>query len=616
MSSLPYRLPRGGRNQAAGVMWGTVGIALLCVVGSTWLTTQWAAWRLGYADALGEPWLGRIYAPWCFFVWSIRLSEVPGTEAIWQAGHWAIGVPSHGAILCAIAYSVWRARQVGGQTDLYGSARFARTSEVRDAGLLQADAGVYVGALRERDRLRYLRDDGPSHCLAFAPTRSGKGVGLVVPTLLGGWTESAIVHDLKAENAQLTARWRGEVLRHRVLRFDPTAGGAGETESGEVEKEPWARVRYNPLDAIRLGELEVRDAQNVARIVMDPGDGSEDGGVHWTETGADFLTALILHVLYARPSATLRECLDLIATPGVPIETLCNEMIDTVHDAHGQRGWRVPGGDEMTRTHPTVSAGAQALLSKSPNEASSVVSTVRRCLQLFADPVVARMTESSDFTVESFVEDEQRTTLYLTVPPADLRRTRVLMRLLLQQVLHRLTESLEVRSEGEGDRRRLLLLLDEFAALGRMPFLHDGLGYIAGYGIKAYIVVQDLEQIRALYGRDEAISSNCDVRIAFRPNRLETARILSEMSGTRTVHRETRTYTGSRLSPWLGHVIAAEQETQRPLLTPDEVLRLPEDAALIFAPNAPPILGAKIRFYEDPTFRARADLAQDGEALA
>ena len=615
----PYRLPLGGRNRAAGLTLGAGATALTIVVLSAWAVTQWTAWQLEFASELGEPWLGHLYAPWSFLVWSVRFADWPGTQRIWEIGHWAFAIPAHAAVLGAIAFSIWRARQIGGRSDLHGSARFATRSDVEASGLLGTERGVYVGAFGEGGRVRYLRDDGPSHCLAFAPTRSGKGVGLVIPTLLGGWTGSAIVHDLKGENWALTARWRSDALGHRILRFDPTADfpstGDPDEHDGPESPPPSDLVRYNPLAEIRLGELEVRDAQNVARIIMDPGDGSEDAGIHWTETGADFLTALILHVVYARPNATLRECLDLISLPGVPIETVCNEMIDTAHDPAGRCGWKAAGTGEPTRTHPEVAAGAQALLSKSPNEASSVVSTVRRSLQLFADPIVARATEVSDFELRELKEGDSPLTLYLTVPPSDLRRTRVLMRLLLQQALQRLTESLDASAIAVGQpQTRLLLLLDEFTALGRLPFLHDALGYVAGYGIKAYIVVQDLEQLRALYGRDEAISANCDVRIAFRPNKLETARILSEMTGTTTIHKETRTYTGGRLNPWLGHVIAAEQETQRPLLTPDEVMQLPDDAALVFSTGTPPILGAKIRYYEDATFRARATAASSRHA--
>lgn len=597
-----YRLPQGGRNRAAGVTVGAIATALLIVLLALWATTQWAAAQLGFWSELGQPWIGRLYPPWGYLVWAIRFHDVPGTERIWDTGHWLVAVPSHLAVLGAVGYAIWTSRQIGGRSDLHGSARFATKNEIVGAGLSGPHAGVYVGAFVSGGRRHYLRDAGPSHCLAFAPTRSGKGVGLVLPTLLGGWTESAIVHDLKGENYALSAGWREAGLGHQILRFDPTQ----DRETAGAHS-----ARYNPLAEIRLGPLEVRDAQNVAEVIMDPGDGSDDTGVHWTETGADFLTALILHVLYASPEPALRSCLDLISLPGTPIETICNEMIDTVHDPTRAWGWQLSSG-EPTQTHPTVAAGAQALLNKSPNERSSVVSTVRRALRLFADPVVASNTAASDFRLMDLVDRAKPATLYLTVPPSDLLRTRVLMRVLLQQAVHRLTETLDGGyAAGESERGRLLLLLDEFTALGRMTFLHDALGFVAGYGIKAYVLVQDLEQLRALYGRDEAISANCDVRVAFRPNRLETARVLSEMTGTTTVHKETRTYTGGRLAPWLGHVIAAEQETQRALLTPDEVMRLPEDGALIFAPDVPPILGAKILYYDDPTFSARAAWTTD-----
>jgi type IV secretion system protein VirD4 len=152
-------------------------------------------------------------------------------------------------------------------------------------------------------------------------------------------------------------------------------------------------------------------------------------------------------------------------------------------------------------------------------------------------------------------------------------------------------------------------MLDEFPTLGRLPFFESALAYLPGYGIKAYLIAQDLAQLYAAYGRDESIVSNCHVRIAFAPNKIETANLLSEMAGSMTVFRETRSYTGNRLAPFLFHVIASEQESQRALLTPDEALRLPEEAALIFAAGSPPIFGRKIRFYGDPVFSTRASIA-------
>jgi type IV secretion system protein VirD4 len=155
-------------------------------------------------------------------------------------------------------------------------------------------------------------------------------------------------------------------------------------------------------------------------------------------------------------------------------------------------------------------------------------------------------------------------------------------------------------------RRRLLLMLDEFPTLGRLPFFESALAYLPGYGIKAYLIAQDLAQLYAAYGHDESIVSNCHVRIAYAPNRIETANLISQMTGSMTVFRETRTYTGNRLAPFLFHVIAAEQESQRALLTPDEAMRLPEEAALIFVSGTAPILGRKLRYYVDGIFSARA----------
>jgi type IV secretion system protein VirD4 len=155
-------------------------------------------------------------------------------------------------------------------------------------------------------------------------------------------------------------------------------------------------------------------------------------------------------------------------------------------------------------------------------------------------------------------------------------------------------------------RHRLLLMLDEFATLGRLDFFQTQLSYLPGYGIKAFLIVQDLSQLYAAYGHDESIISNCHVRVAYAPNKVETARLLSDMAGSTTVHKESRTYTGNRLNPVLMHVMASEQESHRPLLTPDEAMRLPDHATLIFTAGARPILGRKLRYYEHEGFVKRA----------
>jgi type IV secretion system protein VirD4 len=203
---------------------------------------------------------------------------------------------------------------------------------------------------------------------------------------------------------------------------------------------------------------------------------------------------------------------------------------------------------------------------------------------------------------------ERPVSLYLTVPPSDLSRMRPLLRLLINQIGRRLTEKMDFEDGHQVARyrHRLLLMLDEFATLGRLDFFQTQLSYLPGYGIKAFLIVQDLSQLYAAYGHDESIISNCHVRVAHAPNKVETARLLSDMAGSTTVHKEMRTYTGNRLNPVLMHVMASEQESHRPLLTPDEAMRLPDDATLIFTAGARPILGRKLRYHEHDGFVKRA----------
>ena len=635
-----YRLPRAAGGPAAGLSLGAVG-AVAGVIGlAIWAATQYAAYRLRFHPALGVPLLvvpmpyrgllgpgavlagalgagcavagwrraavalfgalafllalrvGPLYAPLNFFVWWWRFGSVWGMAPIWRVGTWIVLLPSHFAVVAAVVAALRRAKTLGGPADTHGSARWARREDLEAAGLIGQDAGVYVGAWAEDGTLHYLRHTGPQHVLAFAPSRSGKGVGLVLPTLLS-WPGSCVVNDIKGENWALTAGWRQRELGGRCLRFDPTAA-------------PGASARYNPLLEVRPWPGDVRDAQLIADMLIDPdGQGTRD---HWDLTALDLLVGVILHVLYAERDKTLRGCLTILADPARAIETTLGRILTAVHDPEGARGWTDAAG-QPTRTHPAVSGAARALLNKSDNERSSVISSAVKFLNLYRDPVVVRNTEASDFAVRDLMYAEGPVSLYLTIPPADIHRTRPLLRLLLQQIVSRLTESTDgPADQAAGERRRLLLMLDEFPSLGRMDVLQTALAYLPGYGITAYLIVQDLAQLSHAYGRDESIISNCHVRVAYAPNRVGTARLISEMAGTMTVHKAARTYTGNRLNPMLTHVMAGEQETSRPLLTPDEAMRLPDDAALIFVAGHPPIYGQKIRYYQDPVFSERATI--------
>uniref|UniRef100_B0T6J6 TRAG family protein n=1 Tax=Caulobacter sp. (strain K31) TaxID=366602 RepID=B0T6J6_CAUSK len=436
---------------ATRILWAPVIVVFVLVLATTWGATQWTANALGYQPELGAPWLiigdHRLYPPPAFFWWWFAYDAY--APRIFLQGA-AIAV-SGGllSLVAVIGMAVWRARE-SGKSSAFGTARWAIPREVRAAGLLGPD-GVILGRLDKA----YLRHDGPEHVLCFAPTRSGKGVGLVVPSLLT-WPGSAIVHDIKGENWTLTAGFRATF--GKVLLFDPTNPGSS---------------AYNPLLEIRRGVFEVRDVQNVADILVDP-EGSLDKRSHWEKTSHSLLVGTILHVLYAEPDKTLAGVAAFLSDPQRTIEQTLDAMMRTPH----------LGADGP---HPVVASAARELKNKSDNERSGVLSTAMTFLGLYRDPTVAQVTRRCDWRIADLV-DGGPCTLYLVVPPSDISRTKPLVRLLLNQIGRRLTEQLA----DTAGRQRVLLMLDEFPALGRLDFFESALAFMAGYGLKAFLIAQSL----------------------------------------------------------------------------------------------------------------------------
>ncbi|PYE84178.1 type IV secretory system conjugative DNA transfer family protein, partial [Phyllobacterium leguminum] len=234
-------------------------------------------------------------------------------------------------------------------------------------------------------------------------------------------------------------------------------------------------------------------------------------------------------------------------------------------------------------------------------ERSGVLSTAMSFLGLYRDPVVAEVTRRCDWRISDIVGGERPTTLYLVVPPSDISRTKPLIRLILNQIGRRLTEDLEAKT----GRHRLLLMLDEFPALGRLDFFESALAFMAGYGLKSFLIAQSLNQIEKAYGPNNSILDNCHVRVSFATNDERTAKRVSDALGTATEMRAMKNYAGHRLSPWLGHLMVSRQETARPLLTAGEVMQLPPTDEIIMVAGTPPIRAKKARYYEDARFKER-----------
>jgi type IV secretion system protein VirD4 len=585
-------------------------LAVLSMGAGLQVATQFFAHDFKYQSALGAH-THQIYAPWGILQWAGKwYQDYP--DAFMRAG--SVGIVTAGVgLLCLVVAKMVMANSSKVNPYLHGSARWANIKDIRAAGLIPRtlgffkavtakepalSSGVYVGAwIDHKGKQHYLRHNGPEHVLCYAPTRSGKGVGLVVPTLLS-WAHSAVITDLKGELWALTAGWRQQHAKNKVLRFEPA------TASGSV--------CWNPLDEIRLGtEHEVGDVQNLATLIVDPaGKGLES---HWQKTSQALLVGVILHALYKAKddgtTASLPSVDAMLSDPNRDVAELWMEMTTYAH---------VDGAN-----YGVVGSAARDMMDRPNEEAGSVLSTAKSYLALYRDPVVARNVSQSEFKIRDLMQGDSAVSLYIVTQPNDKARLRPLVRVMVNMIVRLLADKMDF-AHGRPVahyQHRLLMMLDEFPSLGRLEIMQESLAFVAGYGIKCYLICQDLNQLKSRetgYGQDESITSNCHVQNAYPPNRVETAEHLSKLTGQTTVAKAQITTSGRRTSALLGQVSRTIQEVQRPLLTPDECLRMPGpvktdtgDIAeagdmVVYVAGYPAIYGKQPLYFKDPIFQARA----------
>jgi type IV secretion system protein VirD4 len=421
-----------------------------------------------------------------------------------------------------------------------------------------------------------------------------------------------VIYDIKGENWQKTAGFRTQA-GHLCFKFS-----AVEQNNGS---------HFNPLEEVRIcSPLEVSDAQNMAQMIINTGE-ENPLDPHWDKTATSLTTGMILHVCYAArlegKTPTLALLSAIFTRPGVDFRETLQELLNYPHDPKRGFNWHMPAG-ESTATHPVVREKAQEMLNKEEREFSGVLSTAKTALGLYSDPLVVENTATSDFRIIDLVDHESPISLYLVVPPAHKKRLRPLIRLIFTMVVNRLTEKLDFEGARQlHHKHRLLFLIDEFPSLKRMEIFADALSYMAGFGLKAYLVTQDIRQIVDEYGPNESIVSNCQVRVAFAPNQYETAELLSKMTGAQTIKKASFTFSGSRMAPIPDHINQSVIEIERSLMTPDEVLRLrppkkegegqnerivaPGDM-LIFVSGVFPIYGMQMLYFFDPILRSRAEI--------
>jgi type IV secretion system protein VirD4 len=542
-----------------------------------WSATFLIASVFAHQPALGPPVFfiadQPIYLPWAVLDWRAQWHEVyPRPFAV--ADFIVLG-----GLVAAAGVAMALKRQSTG-LQAFGKDAWAGFDDLDAAGLF-ANAGAILGKFGDE----IIAFDGPEHQILIGASRSGKGRGHVVPTLLS-WCGSALVLDVKGELADGDARhgFPG-TAGHRALlgpvyRFAPTSPDSH---------------GFNPLTNVRKGENEVRDVQNIVDMIVEPQGESRGSEKFWNNSGKNILTGVVLHVLYAEPIE--RKTLAVVRERLGDLDKTAEEMRTTLH--------RINSATGRPEVHPEVLHAAQSYLSGEARLRSGIKATAESFFGVFADPIVAAKTAHSDFHIGDLMCGERPVTLYLQPAPSDAQRLMPLMRIFIAQVARSLMESQTHDALGRPKNHRLLLMLDEFPLLGRIDFFEKMMGAMAGYGLKTYLVCQSLNHITRAYGRDNVILDNCHVVTAFSAVDPETAKRIADMAGEVWEVRPQRSEQRPRSLLGQNKGSVTYREERRPLLLPADVRSLPGDSQLIFVSGCKPIKAKKLRFDCEPIFAKR-----------
>ncbi|MBQ4875207.1 MAG: type IV secretory system conjugative DNA transfer family protein [Rickettsiaceae bacterium H1] len=441
---------------------------------------------------------------------------------------------------------------------LHGDAKWATEKEIRKIGL-RSKHGLLLG----KDKKGFLIAGGFQHALLFAPTGSGKGVGFVIPNLLF-WQDSVIVHDIKLENYELTSGYRKKIGQEVYCWSPADADGLSHC--------------YNPLDWVsaKPGQM-VDDVQKIANLLMPEQD-------FWVNEARSLFLGVVLYILavpekiksFGEVVRTMRSD-DVVYNLAVVLDTIGKDI------------------------HPVAYMNIAAFLQKAEKERSGVISTMNSSLELWANPLIDTTTASSDFNFMEF--KKKRVTVYVGLTPDNLTRLQPLMQVFYQQATEFLCRKLP---DKKTDPYGVLFMMDEFPTLGEMEQFKTGIAYFRGYNVRLFLIIQDTEQLKGIYEEAgmNSFLSNSTYRITFAANNIETANLISQLIGNKTVAQESLNkpkFLDLNPASRSLHV----SETQRALLLPQEVIMLPRDEQILLIESTSPIKSKKIFYYKDAFFTKR-----------
>ena len=455
---------------------------------------------------------------------------------------------------------------------LHGAARFANTAEIRKAGLLDPKGGLDKTILVGKKNGRYLTYGGYQFVILAAPTRSGKGVGIVVPNCLN-YSDSLVVLDIKGENFDITSGFRAK-HGQKVYLFAPF------DEAGVTH-------RYNPLEYIsddpaqRLGDI---DAIGTALY-----SGGNQNDKFWSENAKDLFRGLCLFVLERKDlPKTFGEILRQASGKGKPLKEYIFEELKKAQDTG----------------HPFSNACIDCLnrvLSNSENTLAGIVATFGTPLLIFQNPRVDLATSANDFDLREVRRELM--SIYFKMPPNKLKEGSVLVNLFFDQLLNLNTRVLP--SQDKTLKHQCLVLLDEMTSIGKVAMIAQAVRYMAGYNMRLLTIIQNKSQLEDVYGKAGALTllSNHALMVMYAPSPTvqSDAQEYSEMLGYETVKSRSRTSSMQSSS-------TSTSDQRRALMLPQEIRELGQTREIVSLENCKPILCDKIRYYEDPDFTCRAHL--------
>lgn len=561
-------------------------ISGIIILSAMIIATQYTGKKFNYPDhglniEVGEK---RIYAPWQLIVWG-RANHLSGDPYVKDVFKNATNILFLACAICVVLFAGILRNNKKKNTYSQGAASWMTDEEMRGSQYCaktedETPDGIIMGQLSSGAKIKMvgetvmkllkksflLVDKSLTHLALFASTRWGKGVSLVINTLIA-WKQSFFCYDIKRENYEKTAGYKS--LTHTVLKFDPSSEDS---------------VKWNPFNEIRLGTVnEVSDVQMISEMLMNT-DGDKQASDIWFALSKKLCSGVILYLIHSNEKdKSISGMYNILSSKDSVVDKL-NEMVNF--------------DTGKTETNLIIQSYLYEFIemAKSEKQFAGAISSTLQSLELYLDPVVKKNTSTSDFKVDDLMGSKRPVAFYYCVPPSNEVRLRSLTRLFITCCLTMTMETLTPK------KHKLLMMIDEFPSLGKLPIVEKAMAYTAGYGIKMCLISQSLNQLYSLYGEKTSIMGNAQIQIYYTATETQVAKEISTRLGRTTVLVDSVSSSGQRDEMINKGMSTSTSETGKDLMPIDEIMTLPYENAIICIAGKKPYLAKKAVYYDDPRF--------------